>query len=70
MSLEYPMKELVIIPRAYVVKKQDSSLTEEEVEKFISDQLSDHKKLRGGVKIYGCTSQICWWQVIKKNSER
>ena len=38
------------LPRAFVVKKQDSSLNEEEVEKFICDTLSDYKRLRGGVQ--------------------
>ena len=38
------------LPRALVVKKQDSSLTEEKVEKFIRDTLSDYKRVRGGVQ--------------------
>lgn len=37
------------LPRAYVVRKPDTNLTESEVEEFIKEQLSDHKQLRGGV---------------------
>lgn len=38
------------IPRAYIVKKQDSKITEEDVKMYIAERLSDHKHLRGGVR--------------------
>ncbi|XP_033733812.1 probable 4-coumarate--CoA ligase 1 [Pecten maximus] len=38
------------LPRAYVVSKPDQTLTEEEVCKFVEDNVSGHKKLRGGVQ--------------------
>jgi len=38
------------IPRAYVVRKPESALTEETVKEYIASTLSDHKKLRGGVE--------------------
>ena len=37
------------IPRAYVVKKPDSNLSEQDVADFIQQKVSPHKKLRGGV---------------------
>lgn len=37
------------VPRAYVIKKEDD-LTEEEVKKFVLDNLAPYKQLRGGVK--------------------
>ena len=37
------------IPRAYVVK-QEASLTEGDVEKFVYDKVAPHKRLRGGVR--------------------
>ncbi|XP_057304021.1 uncharacterized protein LOC130641298 [Hydractinia symbiolongicarpus] len=38
------------VPRAFVVKKNESGLTEEDVYKFVNQNVSDHKQLRGGVK--------------------
>ena len=35
---------------AVVVKKEQSKLTEEEVEKYINGHVEDFKKVRGGVK--------------------
>ena len=38
------------IPRAYVVKVNDSMLTEDDVKLYISERLSAYKQLRGGVE--------------------
>eukprot|EP00111_Clytia_hemisphaerica_P021780 TCONS_00064045-protein len=38
------------IPRAYIVKKPGSDLTEDEVKDFVGERFSDHKHLRGGVQ--------------------
>ncbi|XP_033736375.1 LOW QUALITY PROTEIN: 4-coumarate--CoA ligase 1-like [Pecten maximus] len=38
------------LPRAYVVSKLDQTLTEEEVCKFVEENVSGYKKLRGGVQ--------------------
>ncbi|XP_066924216.1 uncharacterized protein [Clytia hemisphaerica] len=38
------------LPRAYIVKRPDSTLTTKDVEDYVADKLSDHKKLRGGVE--------------------
>lgn len=38
------------LPRAYVVRRPDSTLTTKDVEDYVADKLSDHKKLRGGVE--------------------
>ena len=37
------------MPRAYVVCK-NPNLTEEDIKSFVSEKLSDHKWLRGGVQ--------------------
>ncbi|XP_067681240.1 uncharacterized protein [Haliotis asinina] len=37
------------LPRAYVVKKPDSTVTEEEISKFVEDNMASYKSLRGGV---------------------
>jgi acyl-coenzyme A synthetase/AMP-(fatty) acid ligase len=36
-------------PRAYVVRRLGTNITEEEVKKLISDRLSSYKQLTGGV---------------------
>lgn len=38
------------LPRAYVVKKPDSEITEGQVQNYVAEYLSDHKHLRGGVE--------------------
>ena len=38
------------IPRAYVVKKADSNLSEDEVKSYVAEHLSKHKHLAGGVE--------------------
>ncbi|XP_066929647.1 uncharacterized protein [Clytia hemisphaerica] len=38
------------VPRAYIVKKPGSDLTEDEVKDFVGERFSDHKHLRGGVQ--------------------
>jgi acyl-CoA synthetase (AMP-forming)/AMP-acid ligase II len=44
-----PDEEAGELPRAYVVKRLDASLSEKDVEKFVAERASPHKKLRGGV---------------------
>ncbi|KAH3853329.1 hypothetical protein DPMN_095851 [Dreissena polymorpha] len=38
------------VPQAFVVIRPNMAAKEEEIRKFVDDQVSDHKKLRGGVK--------------------
>ncbi|XP_071079909.1 uncharacterized protein [Haliotis cracherodii] len=38
------------LPRAYVVKKPDSSVSKEEIAKFVEDNMASYKSLRGGVE--------------------
>ena len=44
-----PNDEAGELPRAYIVKKPDSNLTEAEVADFVQRKVAPHKKLRGGV---------------------
>jgi 4-coumarate--CoA ligase len=37
------------VPRAYVVKKPDSNITDEEISKYLKARVADFKQLRGGV---------------------
>ena len=38
------------LPKAYVVRKPDEDITEEEIVKFIEERAAPHKALRGGVE--------------------
>ncbi len=38
------------VPRAFVVQKKDSNVTEKELQAFVSERLSDYKRLRGGIQ--------------------
>ena len=44
-----PDEEAGELPRAFVVKREVSTLTEDQVSSFVADQVSSVKKLRGGV---------------------
>jgi len=37
------------IPRAYVVKAENSNMSEREVQEYVASKVAPHKKLRGGV---------------------
>ena len=38
------------LPKAFVVRKPDERITEEEIEKFVEELVAPHKVLRGGVQ--------------------
>ena len=38
------------LPKAFVVRKADASLTEKDVEIFVDENVAPYKKLRGGVE--------------------
>ena len=38
------------LPKAYVVRKPDETITEEEIVKFVEERVAPHKALRGGVE--------------------
>lgn len=38
------------VPRAFVVKKKSSNVTEKELHAFVDERLSDYKRLRGGIQ--------------------
>jgi len=44
-----PNERVGQVPRAYIVKAADSTITEEEVHAFFEERLSPHKQLRGGI---------------------
>lgn len=44
-----PNPETVELPRAYVVLKAGAQVSAEELASFVNSEVSDHKKLRGGV---------------------
>lgn len=44
-----PNEEAGELPLAFVVKKPNKNITEQEVEKFVEDNVSPQKRLRGGV---------------------
>ena len=38
------------VPRAYVIRKEGSTVTEEDIKAYVASKVSPHKKLRGGVR--------------------
>lgn len=45
-----PNEEAGELPCAFVVKQDNSSLTTEEITKYVNERVSNHKHLRGGVR--------------------
>ena len=37
------------LPRAYVVKKEGTALSKEDINKFVDEKVSHHKRLKGGI---------------------
>lgn len=44
-----PDEEVGELPRAYIVKKEGHDVTEDEIQKYVSENLAPYKKLKGGV---------------------
>jgi len=55
------------IPRAYIIQKPNSNLTEEELQEWFSEKVAPHKKLRGGIKFVDSIPKNCIWKNSQKN---
>lgn len=55
------------LPRAYVVKRPGSGITEDEVKKIISELLSSYKHLTGGVKFVEEIPKSASGKILKKD---
>ncbi|XP_034192631.2 luciferin 4-monooxygenase [Osmia lignaria lignaria] len=45
-----PHEEAGELPAAFIVKQEGSNITAEDVNKFVNERVSNHKRLRGGIK--------------------
>ena len=54
------------VPRAYVVKQESSSLTEDDVEMFVQEKLANHKHLRGGVQFVDTLPKSSSGKILKR----
>lgn len=55
------------LPRAYVVKRPGSHITEEDVKKVISERLTSYKHLTGGVKFMDEIPKSASGKILKKD---
>lgn len=53
------------VPRAYVVRRPGSSLTEEDVRKYSSEKLAKYKSLDGGVKFVDAIPKNASGKILK-----
>jgi 4-coumarate--CoA ligase len=58
-------KEESELPRAYVVRRSGSTVTEEEVRKFSSEKLSKYKNLDGGIKFVDSIPKNASGKILK-----
>jgi len=49
-TLSYPFLKCGELPKAFVVKKADAQVTEEEIIHFVEERAAPYKKLKGGVQ--------------------
>lgn len=58
--------EEVELPRAYVVLREGSTLTEDQVKKFMADKLARYKALTGGVKFVDAIPKLPSGKILKR----
>lgn len=58
------------LPRAYVVKKQDITLSEQEIVKFIDAKVSNHKKLKGGVVFLDAIPKTATGKILRRELKK
>ena len=54
------------LPRAYVVNKPGTSLTEEELKNFVHPKVAAHKQLKGGVQFVNALPQSNTGKVLRR----
>ena len=54
------------VPRAFIVKKAGANLDAREVVKFVRDNVSDHKRLRGWVKFVDEIPKSASGKILRK----
>ncbi|XP_046632805.1 4-coumarate--CoA ligase 1-like [Daphnia pulicaria] len=58
------------LPRAYVVKSPGSTLTEDDVAKFVADKVSAHKRLRGGVVFIKAVPKTATGKILRRELKK
>lgn len=53
------------VPRAYVVRRPGSTLTEEDIRKYSSEKLAKYKSLDGGVKFVDAIPKNASGKILK-----
>eukprot|EP01128_Nolandella_sp_AFSM9_P002067 TRINITY_DN1245_c0_g1_i1.p1 TRINITY_DN1245_c0_g1~~TRINITY_DN1245_c0_g1_i1.p1 ORF type:complete len:685 (+),score=224.45 TRINITY_DN1245_c0_g1_i1:23-2056(+) len=61
-----PDEEAGELPKAFVVKKEGSSITAEDIVKYIEDQVAPHKKLRGGVEFVDAIPKSLSGKILRR----
>lgn len=51
---------------AFIVKKEGSEITEEEIRKFLDEQVAPHKKLRGGVEFIDAIPKSLSGKILRR----
>lgn len=54
------------IPRAYVVKRPDTEVTEEEICDFVAEKVNPNKKLRGGVRFTDAIPKSASGKILRR----
>jgi len=54
------------LPRAYVVKRPGATVTKEDIERFINDQVAPYKRLRGGVVFLPAIPKLASGKILRR----
>jgi len=54
------------VPRAYIVKKPETELTEQEIHSFMDPLVSKHKRLQGGVEFIDTVPKAASGKILRR----
>lgn len=58
------------VPKAFIVRRPDTKLTEVEVQEFVSKQVVKYKKLRGGVEFVDTIPKTATGKILRREVKR
>ncbi|KAI4483821.1 hypothetical protein M0802_013295 [Mischocyttarus mexicanus] len=61
-----PNEEAGELPFAFVVKQEQSKITKDEIIKYVNEQVSNHKKLRGGVEFVTSIPKTASGKILRR----
>lgn len=61
-----PHEEAGELPTAFIVKQEGSNITEEDIAKFVNERVSNHKRLRGGIRFIANIPKTASGKILRR----